>query len=216
MIERPILFSAPMVRAILDGRKTQTRRVCKGARELSGAHDWPIDSCPYGRVGDRLWVRETWRTVRKLDGKTPTRIADMAREAGYEPWGPVEYVCDGERINWEPFMPDEPGKKRVSLHMPRWASRLTLEVTGIRVERLQEISAYDVVAEGVDLGEHKCGCEICRLTSALCTATQSSLMLEWIRLWDGINGKRPGCSLEANPWVWVVAFKRVERATVAA
>lgn len=230
MKERPILFSGPMVRAILDGRKTQTRRVVKTldhSREMlncySGAALFRCSPgiprkevrCPYGWTGDRLWVRETWRTVKKLDAKSPARIAEMAREAGYEPWGPVEYAVDQERINWEPFMPDEPGKTRVSLHMPRWASRITLDVTSVRVERLHEISAYDVVSEGIDLAEHSCGCEVCARSSSLCTGTQSSLMLSWISLWDSINGKRPGCSWDANPWVWVVSFKVSEKAKAA-
>ena len=145
--ERPIIFSGPMIRAILEGRKTQTRRIVKPncLSKLS----------PYGRTGDRLWVRETW---------------------GHNPEGPgYVYRSDGDFD-----MKFHGDRWRPSIHMPRWASRITLEVTGVRVERLQDINEEDALAEGV---EH---------------AFRS--------LWESING--PG-SWDANPWVWVVEFRRV-------
>lgn len=188
MKERPILFSAPMVRAILDGTKTQTRRVVKsrpdknmGPRcvllpnELAGeVNAGDYTNCPYGQPGDRLWVRETFHTV---DGHRAFYRADY----NHNPKGDKEHG-----IVWTP-----------SIHMPRWASRIALEVTGVRAEPLQDISDADVESEGiqeiVDAGIDHDG---------------------WPRdayraLWEQING--PG-SWSANPWVWVIEFKVVEAA----
>jgi hypothetical protein len=151
--ERPILFSAPMVRAILDGTKTQTRRIMKTAE------------CKYGKSGDRLWVRETWQ------------------EVSWPPTGPrFVYKADGDA---------SPDRWRPSIHMPRWASRITLEVESVRVERLQECSEADAKAEGC---------------SPLGDDTSQAYRLGYMHLWGQING--PG-SWEANPWVWVITFKRI-------
>jgi hypothetical protein len=192
--ERPILFSAPMVRAILDGRKTQTRRVLKFPRFIVNALDQeelvealnkaktkavvergPCDgvknrySCPYGQPGDRLWVREAWSTHAIFDPLPPRDITARS----------VHYWADGDA---------QTGKRRPGMFLPRWASRITLEVTGVRVERLRDISEKDAEAEG---------CPLDRL-----------LARDWYsQLWESING--PG-SWDANPWVWVVAFKRIE------
>ena len=186
MGERPILFSAPMVRAILDGRKTQTRRVVK----LLGADcieerawethflqsPWPWSpqadewlACPYGAPGDRLWVRETWAPH------------DTKKLAFYRADHPEWTTGDGGDVDrWRP-----------SIHMPRWASRITLEVTGVRVERLNNISDADARAEGCPFDEPPAG-----------------KPWAWFRkLWMDINGAD---SWAANPWVWVVSFKRVE------
>lgn len=162
MKERPILFSGAMVRAILDGSKTQTRRVCK--LDVRGGMPQPeLDSllrcCPYGQPGDRLWVRETW-------AKT------YVRQAGAE-W--FVYATGDNRTDYG-------GPWKPSIHMPRAASRITLEITGVRVERLGEISESDARAEGV----------------------QS--VAEFKELWASINGLG---SWEANPWVWVVEFRRI-------
>ena len=199
MKERPILFSAPMVCAILEGRKTQTRRVVKcdgidlagpcgnrltGDTFLSG-RDWAgnhaLLRCPYGKPGDRLWVRETWR----IDGLS----TKCALEIGRRHTDGLSFRADmyGDRSCDDcPWIP--------SIHMPRWASRITLEITTIRVERLQDISAEDCIAEGIStqLREHDATCD---------------LQSKYKALWQSIYG--PG-SWDANPWVWVLEFKRVE------
>lgn len=183
MKERPILFSGETVRAILEGRKTQTRRACKfrlGQDEVmtelrDGSLKRTEECSPYGKPGDRLWVRETW--AKQEFHTQPLKIryrADHDDEAGL-PW------------SWKP-----------SIHMPRWASRINLEITGIRVERVQDISEEDAEAEGVhgcdwghgmDYGGKPCYCK------------------PFEALWDSINAKR-GYSWDSNPWVWVVEFKQ--------
>ena len=203
MKERPILFTAPMARALLDGTKTQTRRVvkpegahhlfqfrgttaAKGADEPTGEWAWCGSErvvnkhiyCPYGKPGDRLWVRETWQAV---SGN------DRARHIMTHPRpdrGWLEYAATPRA--------DEPAYKwRPSIHMPRWASRIMLEVTGVRVERLQDISEADAMAEGVTAGKY--------------TGLDRAYARAYSDLWEQING--PG-SWDANPWVWVIEFKR--------
>lgn len=182
MKERPILFSAPMVRAIVAGTKTQTRRIVKPGVLEDG---WPIayaaERCPYGAPGDRLWVRETWA---------------KAGEVGDD----IEYRADN---------PDPLGARwRPSIHMPRWASRLLLEVTAVRVERLQDISEDDACAEGVQ--------ELDGTLDELALYARAKKMGEcatdsrvWFaELWDSINGTRAPWA--SNPFVWVVSFKRTE------
>ncbi|MHB0973915.1 MAG: ASCH domain-containing protein [Thiobacillus sp.] len=181
MKERPMLMSAPMVRAILAGTKTQTRRVVKpqpgGLLKLAlhlarrGLPIWFCDgwdgTCPYGQPGDQLWVRETFAPM----------------TTGYA------YLAD-------PVWRDSPsGRWHPSIHMPRVASRITLEIVSVRVERLQDISESDALAEGVspDMG-------LCWQSG---DDTPRGMYGE---LWESING--PG-SWDANPWVWVVEFKRV-------
>lgn len=181
MNEHPILFSTEMVRAILDGRKTMTRRIIKRGvvgRMMSGDQIlWPYIydkqgksvavPCPYGQPGDLLWVREAWKLSPR--GNALYR-ADPAL-------GPDSY-----EKGWRP-----------SIHMPRWASRINLEVTGVRVERVQDISEDDAIAEGM---------EIVPVGTATWTNRQSFSIL-----WDKINAKRSH-SWDSNPWVWVVEFKR--------
>ena len=206
MKERPILFSRTMVQAILDGKKNQTRRIVKYQRgddcfvmlDYDGVGWWPYSSddgesanvdgmeypyrSPYGQPGDRLWVREAWRTIPGLMDDKPPR--DIRQDA------PLRYEADGE-FNGQSF---HPGKLRPSMFMPRWASRLLLEVTGVRVERLQDISEADAVAEGVEPFVNSDGDLI----------ESATTMYE--HLWESINGAG---SWEANPWVWVVEFQRV-------
>ncbi|MCA3109876.1 MAG: hypothetical protein ING91_19265 [Rhodocyclaceae bacterium] len=182
--ERPIIFSAPMVRAILDGTKTQTRRVwkmprgCEWYAEMGGEQaGWFVDPdcpwwlhvnecrCPYGRPGDRLWVREAWLTV---DGESAFYRADYAPDA------------KGERdhgVSWRPAM-----------FMPRWASRIELEVTDVRVELLQDINAEDAWREGVAY------------------SPDVDPVQGYRELWEQLHG--PG-AWDANPWVWVVEFRRL-------
>lgn len=185
MRERPILFSSPMVRAILAGRKTQTRRIVKPLHMATvDAEQFPILAmCPHGRPGDRLWVKETW-------GALPHMMGGVQRET-------LRYRADGEYQN-------ERGtwRWRSSIHMPRWASRITLEITDVRVERLQDISEADAVAEG---------CNPIRpelVQDGLIVRPGRSAVEEFRLVWEQING---GGSWEKNPWVWVIEFKKLEQ-----
>ncbi len=201
MKERPILFRAPMVNAILEGRKTQTRRVLDWPTlhdsvcldfehdqvigEL-GEHGEVLDVKMRYRPGDRLWVRETWRQCIRPH---PTR-----RSAGAE--GILYRADDSFRVQRAPGGYDKGygGRWKPSIHMPRWASRITLEVTDVRVERLQDISEDDCDAEGVDRshGGGEWG--------------EESLIEDFMSLWNSINGPD---AWEADPWVWVVGFERL-------
>lgn len=187
--ERPILFNGAMVRAILDGSKTQTRRVCKGQRELSNNHDFQLDRCPYGKSGDRLWVRETWSK-----SKQPYLS------------GHIFYRADGE-TNGKQFAlsyVERESKWRPSIHMPRWESRILLEVTNVRVERLQDISEEDARLEGITCG----GCLNCGGNeSCSCEDPKPDARDSFIWLWESINGQG---SWIYNPWVWVIEFKVIE------
>lgn len=222
--EKPILFSGSMVRAIMDGRKTQTRRVVKPQPVFSGIKSWerghwahktsddtwdyvvPVTGgtywantrngpwrCPYGERGTKLWVRETWRP-------------------GFGDGGPaIEYPADGYRLYvsslpqyedspgswWATYFNDRP-RSKPSIHMPRWASRITLEVVNVWVERLQYITEEDAQAEGIVRWESD------RLQRGDRGATQ-----DFRFLWDSINAKR-GFGWDANPWVWVIEFRRIE------
>ena len=188
MKERPILFSAPMVRALLAGTKTQTRRVVKPLKgeeiDPAGIYDQhpgdlELARCPYGQPGDRLWVREAYFGNHYLHPNEPADERELHYRAdGYEDF-------EGERITWRP-----------SIHMPRWASRITLEIVSVRVERLHEISEEDAKAEGVEhyKPEHTVGLPPC-----------SAHRYAFEDLWRSINGHE---SWSANPWVWVVEFKR--------
>lgn len=234
MKEHPILFSGPMVRAILEGRKTQTRRIVKGRKqpwddkdclqECKAVHPdgtghgfvfwrnglgspeftkrhYPEGGwqCPYGKPGDRLWVRETFALEATdklypwhLDGR-PHQQGDNREEfsitvpcyrATDEDYGLTteEQFDEGDtRTRWKP-----------SIHMPRWASRITLEVVSVRVERLRDISEEDAIAEGVK-------------TSGVLRVFENPIM-EYHHLWNTINGEG---AWDANPWVWVVEFKRI-------
>jgi len=228
--ERPILFSAPMVRAILEGRKTQTRRTVKpqpafdphreqwswenkaghiawsGTRPQAAALLGAREICPYGQPGDRLWVRETWglaRPLRDSEGVVDDELewsgsipkADPRGKRLMDDWC-VGYAADGCE-----------GRMRPSIHMPRWASRLTLEVTGVRVERLQDISEEDALAEGVGALSYG-GAEDIWLGDGEDTR-DPRVAFRW--LWDSINGGRPWRCWDDNPWVWVVEFRRVEQ-----
>jgi len=211
MKERPILFSAPMVRALLDGTKTQTRRVVKprpdwamGKRcmlqphELAGeVNQGEYSNCPYGQPGDRLWVRETW--CGEIDGHTSQLIYNEdgnTYKCLYRADGHHVVLDDGDGFTKTNKDGSEASPWKPSIHMPRWASRITLEITGVRVERLQDISIADAMTEGVvETNDTLRGLEPC---------------MEWRYayedLWKSING--PG-SWDLNPWVWVIEFKKV-------
>ena len=187
MKERPILFSGEMVRAILEGRKTQTRRIVKDGTP----DDW--NACPYGVIGDRLWVRETWRLWDVLENYVGGQnTATVQYKAGPLGSDRVLTVSDEQRGNLSNLEND---RWRPSIFMPRWASRITLEITGVRVERLQEITEKDALAEGVGYA-----------------ITRDCKVPQFARLWDQINGKH--APWESNPWVWVVEFKRVSNGTI--
>ena len=177
--ERPILFSAPMVRAILAGTKTQTRRMVNAK--------WSA-RCPYGQPGDRLWVRETWQAVNGND-RARHIVTHPRPDRGW-----LEYAAT-PRL-------DEPAYKwRPSIFMPRWASRITLEVTGVRVQRLHDISEADARAEGIDFDPGEGGTFH---VAGLAGCGSDSAVDAYRKLWEAINGLR---SWAANPWVWVVEFK---------
>lgn len=203
MRERPIIFDAESVRSILAGGKTQTRRVVKpqpahrifwnpivyrGYAGWTDEHGRPYP-CPYGLPGDRLWVREAWRVwgwTEDFDGMS------IGYTDGSKRWGELP---DDDR--WQDWMAFETGRftrlpmgmLRSPIFMPRWASRISLEIVDVRVEQLHSIDEDDLLAEG-----------------APCTGTGA---WEWfIPRWDGIN-KRRGCGWDTNPWVFVVDFRRV-------
>lgn len=215
MKERSIIFSAPMVRAILSGAKTQTRRVVKNCRQLrdwdsspSDAYDVEVENgeamflvagdhgftdwipCPYGAPGDRLWVRETWATGIVYDAHKPSSLA-MLIDNQSQP--AIAYGADWKRV----WAPEDHGRWRPSIHMPRWASRITLDVLAVRVERLQEISEEDAEAEGVDPD-----------FGNAYTDARNDHRRAYGRLWDSINGKRAPWA--SNPWVWVIEFLRAQ------
>ena len=195
--EKPILFSSPMVRAILDGRKTQTRRMVKRLQIGCLSVDCPadrisfVDRCPYGQPGDRLWVKETHR----FDGLDP-KIALRSQcldEISYRADMQGDRACDD--CAWRP-----------SIFMPRWGSRITLEITGVRVERLNEISILDSHAEGVGGTYGETGISL-GFTGLNHEWDNKTAVEQYQWLWESING--PG-SWDLNPWVWVVEFKRLE------
>jgi len=221
--ERPILFSGEMIRAILDGRKTQTRRV---VRDRAWAADsWPMASggypeyeriaCPYGQPGDRLWVRETWGWRGRLFsiGAATEDVFVEYKEGGVKrtivrPYGD-EHGIPKQRCRCKPTGDEWTDREahsdeltrfwaswRPSIHMPRWASRITLEVVSVRVERLGDISGDDVIAEGVE----------CLPREGTISWAQNCRD-RFAALWDRINAKR--CPWSSNPWVFVVEFRRV-------
>ncbi|EDY8708469.1 hypothetical protein GQH53_003107 [Salmonella enterica] len=204
MNERGMIFNAEMVRAILDGRKTQTRRPIKwkqtrfteiAERDDGSLWPWAEDcerggdiwfACPYGEIGDRIWVRETFRVHSRA-----TDVATLVYRASVRnSWTEQTHRVPVEVCN----TPATPEKWTPSIHMPRWASRITLEITGVRVERLNSITESDAEAEGVtDTGF-------------------GDLLVDGYRyLWKYIYGEE---SWAANPWVWVIEFKRVEGAAL--
>jgi hypothetical protein len=225
MRERPILFSAPMVRAILDGRKTQTRRIIKWNGQLpefcgprgcqSDPTCWGWEDGEWGdwitlekeegqrlgwrdlnvanQAGDTLWVREGWRTLHKWNDLAPRHLPDDQDK--------IDYLADDGVRNplwaW--------GKGRPSIHMPRWASRISLKVTNVKVERLQHISEADAEAEGplkLRSGRYVSSAGEQYISGASHTA------IEWFSgLWTSING---AASWESNPWVVAYSFERIK------
>lgn len=197
--EHSIIFSTDMIHAILDGSKTMTRRVIKGVNNSNDQYELEPEyaklvsqfgsdtarfmgkngtcfaKCPYGQVGDRLWVRETWAVHSAYDFIKPAELHKIAPKTDA----------------WYKTSPPNPllGKWRPSIFMPRWASRILLEITNIRVERLQDITSDDAILEG--------------------TKYISSPINGFHYAWDKLNAKR-GYSWESNCWVWVIEFKRIK------
>lgn len=237
MKERPILFSGPMVRAILEGSKTMTRRVVKPQpptvfvpeegfvfcdeegivwgrqRVLTGCGSIDVDAfpfpsidspipCPYGQPGDRMWVRETFGIFDSA-GNERTVVYRADGDDGPGTW--LE-VPEDKYFNDDYFPADE--RWRPSIHMPRWASRITLEITDVRVERVQEITEKDSALEGtLECDGLFDEAEYCRLTKEMGDA-MGDLTPAFRQLWDSINGKTH--PWESNPWVWVISFKRID------
>ncbi|WP_237159058.1 hypothetical protein [Serratia marcescens] len=201
MKERPVIFNGEMVRAILDGRKTQTRRVIanvgpdnciplqKPTKTKDGIYTHVMDApghglCPFGQVGDRLWVRETF-AGHYLDDDQIQDIKDGRCKAKCLCEYRADYGDDAECADgWTP-----------SIHMPRWASRITLEITAVRVQRLKDISEEDAKAEGVAPSQH------------IIMPPEALYRVGFLKLWQSIYGEE---SWRANPWVWVIEFRRVE------
>ncbi|MGQ5810450.1 hypothetical protein ACUNIU_21440 [Serratia sp. IR-2025] len=212
MKERPVIFNGEMVRAILDGRKTQTRRGINPQPTLSErtGFNWKgaaygigstyrdtvrnfancFKTCPFGAVGDRLWVRETWAEAGARAPELQLYRANYPEHVGRE----YENVPPASEIRWTP-----------SIHMPRWASRITLEITAVRVERLNDISEEDAKAEGVKpAGDMLPDYPDTFLTPKGDFATAK---VAFQRLWQSIYGEE---SWAVNPWVWVIEFKRAD------
>ncbi|MFW3691214.1 hypothetical protein [Klebsiella pneumoniae] len=219
MKERGMIFNGEMVRALLSGRKTQTRRPIKwkqtrfteiGEREDGSKWPWSEDAehacdfwhpCPFGAVGDRIWVRETWGVVSHAfsdDGlmidwvpdRPATAIHEMPFGNGYYS-GYAIYAADGD-FTWGDDDGYEDGRScwKPSIHMPRAASRILLEITDVRVERLRSMSQDDARAEGV-----------------IAASGPMEAGLAFRELWESIYGEE---GWKSNPWVWVIEFKRVE------
>jgi len=206
MTDRPILFSAPMIRAILDGRKTQTRRVIKNAPEVphmdkvgptgfqfTGEGGLPrIPFTPPYAAGDRLWVREAHRMTD--DGDHGDVVYEVDKEAVQTHIDEVMRLK--ERLNLSDKWANPHLRKRPSIHMPRWASRLTLIVEDVRVQRLREITLGDICAEGL-------------ATSIYDFKPTTRGFDAWAELWDGLNAPR-GYGWDANPWVVAITFRTIK------
>ncbi|HAU5050944.1 TPA: hypothetical protein JD053_03470 [Klebsiella michiganensis] len=236
MKEHGMIFNGEMVRALLDGRKTQTRRPIKwkqtrfteiGEREDGSKWPWSEDAehacdfwhpCPFGAVGDRIWARETWGVVSHEldeDGRiqpwTPDRPATVIHEMpfgnGYYS-GHAIYAADGD-FTWGDDDGYEDGRScwKPSIHMPRAASRILLEITDVRVERLNAISEEDAEAEGIDM-EALYDSQDCYDCIADHNMTGRPTVTGAFKyLWESIYGEE---GWKSNPWVWVIEFKRVE------
>ena len=200
MKERPILFSSPMVRAILDGRKTQTRRVIKEKlMRGEGAH---VNNCQYGKPGDRLWVRETWQGPLFYDEIPEDWNSDKYKTPEY-----CYYKASGDSCDFTDSDDNFVERWSPSIHMPRWASRILLEVTNVRVERLHDISEEDAKAEG----SYVCDYFGRRLLDQ--SSNQGCYKWGYRSIWESLNGSG---SWHLNPFVWVVEFRTLEIARAAA
>lgn len=223
MKEYPMLFSGPMVRAIIANRKHQTRRIMKNQPNIDPqTGDWMFSSSdgsqevhpiehwieiqiklhyPYGNVGDRLWVRETWAGHGDFDKQSPKVLSEMGFYGGL--WYKADYP-EGYDGPWDGYR----GKWRPSIHMPRASSRILLEITDIRVEQLTYISEDDAIDEGIESfrpvpGD---GYAVTVYRNYQTGRWSTSARYSFDTLWESIHGPK---SFEANPWVWVTSFKRI-------
>lgn len=240
--ERPILFSSAMVRAILDGRKSQTRRIVKpqphesttafrdipdvgkwygaiSTRNDFGEEFYPnpthgdwVWRCPYGKPGDKLWVRESFQPIlaEELGADPDGEDYDYKTGRGYQVTYPA---TDGIEEFYDLKRDRISSRITPSIHMPRWASRITLDITNVRVQRLQEISRDDAKAEGVEeLAKFPCITpwrNYLLKPGAPFAMNFSTPERSFISLWDSINGEG---SSDANPWVWAITFQRIPAA----
>ncbi|MGG7931371.1 hypothetical protein PGN89_22460 [Klebsiella aerogenes] len=231
MKERGMIFNSEMVRAILDGRKTQTRRVIanigndnclplqKRTKAKDGIYTHVMDApiyglCPFGKTGDRIWVRETWSDVNlegipavayRADGDVCSLMEDKSL---LDDDGAFNY--DDDRVTkyhfsawYSDLIDGVEGNWRSSIHMPRWASRLILEITGVRVERLNSIHDVDAMREGI---QNLTTCSHADFGIPGVVNAQHPVRAFQL-LWESIYGAD---NWKANPWVWVVEFKRIE------
>jgi hypothetical protein len=200
----PILFSGPMAKAILEGRKTQTRRIANQDFRMQSAirvltdtktsyfdfvfadETGMVRKCPYGLPGDRLWVRETWAAHPTRNKTKPSELP-----VGIPIWYQQNEGVEKGHFVWRP-----------SIFMPRWASRITLEVENVRVERLKNIERNDAIAEGVSA-------IFTNNTDHFERGELNPYVANFRILWDSINAQR-GFGWDVNPWVWVIEFKRIE------
>lgn len=235
--ERPILFSAPMVRAILEGRKTVTRRAIKVQPHIDVSGNFCVGNsnygqdgygnpvtkhfvngcCPYGKLGDRLWVRETFALLGNEDGccidwhdnlvKGDERGAARIYRASC-PLGDYGLNQIPAKAEWKPDTEamEYDGAWRPSIHMPRWASRILLEITDVRVERLQDITEAQAKAEGVRPMRYGSDTWVSREGPGNLVTPWPTAKEAFGDLWNSINGPH---AWEANPWVWCVSFQRV-------
>jgi hypothetical protein len=225
----PIIMQLASVRAILDGRKTQTRRLIVAASSdingwaPAGDGRWepwgwvagqkvpvgPVVICPYGAAGTALWVKEAWQTLASLDRLSPTQIGKKSLEAGYPaPWAPCRYA-DGTLRDW-PDLPTQyspSGRSRSPLHMPRWLSRVSLEVVEICLEQLCDLTDASALAEGVYLDESgRWTLGMTRRQGGVDGLVSGETPREaYARSWDLLHPDRPSWQ---PVWVWVVTFKR--------
>jgi hypothetical protein len=231
MRELPILFNTEMVQAILDGRKTQTRRVIKLRNgELCDDCEIPADNpgnyvmdfsrhypkweplyCPYGSRGDLLYVRETWALcqtvdhIRRQDGRTFSEISDGFPSYKADGFDSIKDLKEHLLLTGEASMEEvlvDGDKWKPSIHMPKKIARIWLEVKDVRVERLRDIKPEEIKLEGATWKNH--------LDDGAATTSKGfGTLMDFILLWDKINAKR-GYGWDTNPWVWVVEFERVE------
>ncbi|HHS8841323.1 TPA: morphogenetic protein [Klebsiella pneumoniae] len=199
MKERGMIFNGEMVRAILDGRKTQTRRQVNASTldmldlQKMYPHKKYNIGCPFGAVGDRIWVRETFCPVddTQYGGEKWVDYRATPKFEASHPAGWDSAPNDAEALKWRP-----------SIHMPRWASRILLEITDVRVERLNAISQEDAQAEGMELAGWRPTYSDPDSGGEVMTPYDN-----FAELWSSIYGDE---SWKANPWVWVISFERVE------
>lgn len=200
--ERPILFSGPMIRAILDGRKSMTRRVIKNLNPTFVAsnpephHIANAVPCPYGAPGDRLWCKEHWYPA---FARTATNSGVMFPSLGNPHGAPLGHPNEANP-GWSPNGNGKGWKN--PRFMPKYAARIWLEITEVRVQRVQEISEEDAIAEGSVPDPD--------LDVAPGVSDGFEHRMAFARLWDTLNAKRPGCSWAESPWVWAISFRKLE------